>query len=135
MTDIFNERAMQGLFTSMNQHVPTKRRSLEHLLNEQDPCYQGKDGSSYKLDPNELRLLASLLDIEDVPRLKVPLLIMTDTSYGDGYWKVIGKIEVKVISRLIGREPEKEDEMRIFYPCLKEVRDKLPTATNTVFSY
>ena len=71
----------------------------------------------------------------DRSRLKLPILIMTDTSYGDGYWKVLGKIEVKVMSRLIGRQPEREDEMRIFYPYLKDIRDKLPTTTNTVFSY
>jgi len=39
------------------------------------------------------------------------------------------------MSRLIGRQPEREDEMRIFYPYLKDIRDKLPTTTNTVFSY
>jgi len=42
---------------------------------------------------------------------------------------------VKVVSRIIGREPEKEGEMRMFYPYLKEIRDKLPTSSNTVFSY
>ncbi len=75
------------------------------------------------------------MEPEERGRLKLPILIMTDTSYGDGYWKVIGTLEVKVLSRLIGREPEKDDEMRVFYPYLKEIRDKLPTATNTVFSY
>jgi len=45
----------------------------------------------------------------------------------------MGKVEV--ISKLIGREPEKEDEMRLFYPYFKDVRDKLTTTTNAVFSY
>jgi len=135
MVEIFNERAMQRLFVNMNQHVPVKRRSLDALLKEKEPVYQGKDGSIYKLDPKELSLLAGLLDEDDRTKLKIPILIMTDTSYGEGYWKVIGKIEVKVLSRLIGREPEREDEMRVFYPYLKEIRDKLPTTTNTVFSY
>lgn len=135
MTDIFNERAMQRLFANMNQHVPVKRRSLEALLNDDDPKYQGKDGAVYSLARKELELLAELVDDEDRSRLKLPILIMTDTSYGDGYWKVMGKIEVKVISRLINRQPEREDEMRIFYPYLKDIRDRLPTTTNTVFSY
>jgi uncharacterized protein (UPF0216 family) len=89
----------------------------------------------YSLARKELKLLAELVDDEDRSRLKLPILIMTDTSYGDGYWKVMGKIEVRVMSRLIGRQPEREDEMRIFYPYLKDIRDKLPTTTNTVFSY
>ena len=109
MTDIFNERAMQRLFANMNQHVPVRRRSLEFLLKEPDPSYQGKDGSVYKLDRQELLLLAELLDEEDLPKLKLPILIMTDPSYGDGYWKGKGRMEVKALSKLIGREPEKED--------------------------
>lgn len=135
MGDIFNERAMQRLFTDMNQHVPVKRRSLEQLLDDPDPSYEGKDGRRYELDREELIFLSGLLDEDEPSRLKLPILIMTDTSYGEGYWKIIGKLEVKVISRIIGREPEREDEMRVFYPYLKEIRDKLPTATNTVFSY
>lgn len=135
MCELFNERAMQRLFTNMNQHVPVKRRSLQQLLLDQDPSYIGKDGRTYRVDRQELKALSNLIDPEDHGRLKLPILIMTDTSYGDGYWKVIGTLEVKVLSRLIGRQPEREDEMRIFYPYLKEIRDKLPTATNTVFSY
>ena len=135
MSDIFNERAMQRLFSNMNQHVPVKRRSLSALLEDPDPAYEGRDGRMYKLDRKELLILASLLDGEEAAHLKLPILIMTDTSYGDGYWKIIGRIEVKALSQLIGREPEKDDEMRVFYPYLKEIRDKLPTSTNTVFSY
>ena len=135
MGDLFNEMAMQRLFTNMNQHVPVKRRSLQQLLDDPDPSYLGKDGRTYRLDRKELTVLSELLEPEERSRLKIPILIMTDTSYGDGYWKVIGALEVKVLSRLIGREPEKDDEMRVFYPYFKEIRDTLPTATNTVFSY
>ncbi len=135
MGDIFNERAMQRLFTNMNQHVPAKRRSLGQLLEDPDPAYEGKDGKRYRIGRKELEYLLNFVEDEESSRLKLPILIMTDTSYGDGYWKVIGKYEVRVISRIIGRQPEKEDEMRIFYPYLKEIRDRLPTATNTVFSY
>ncbi len=135
MSDIFNERAMQRLFSNMNQHVPAKRRSLKQLLEDPDPSYEGKDGRRYRLGREELEFLSGFLDDDESSRLKLPILIMTDTSYGDGYWKIIGKLEVKVVSCIIGREPEKEDEMRVFYPYLKEIRDKLPTASNTVFSY
>ncbi|HUT27122.1 MAG TPA: DUF61 family protein [Methanomassiliicoccales archaeon] len=135
MSDIFNERAMQRMFINMNQHVPTKRRSLAVLLEEKDPIYQGKDGHTYHIKRTELELLARFLDEDDLSRLKLPIFLMTDPTYGDGYWKIIGKIEVKVLSKFIDREPEKEDEMRIFYPHLKEIRDKFPTATNTIFSY
>jgi len=119
----------------MNQHVPVKRRSLAALLNENDPAYQGKDGHVYHINKAELVFLSQFLDEDERSRLKLPILLMTDTSYGDGYWKIMGRIEVKVLSKIICREPEKEDEMRIFYPYLKDIRNKLPTATNAIFSY
>ena len=135
MSDLLNERTMQGLFTSMNQHIPVKRRTLEQLLSDPEPSYQARDGRVYRLDRSELLLLFELLGPEERSALKLPILIMTDTAYGEGYWKVMGRVEVKALSALIGREPEREDEMRVFYPYLKEIRDRLPTTTTTVFSY
>jgi uncharacterized protein (UPF0216 family) len=46
---------------------------------------------------------------------------------------VIGRTEVKVVSKLIEREPEKEDEMLIFYPQLHHLRKTLPTTTNVMY--
>jgi len=135
MSDLLNERTMQGLFTSMNQHIPVKRRTLEQLLSDPEPSYQARDGRVYRLDRSELLLLFELLGPEERSSLKLPILIMTDIAYGEGYWKVMGRAEVKALSALIGREPEREDEMRVFYPYLKEIRDRLPTTTTTVFSY
>ena len=45
----------------------------------------------------------------------------------------MGRLEVRLISRLINREPEREDEMRIFYPHLLEIRKMLPTTTNSMY--
>jgi uncharacterized protein (UPF0216 family) len=125
---MFNEKAMQSMLSSMNSHVPAKRASLADLLDSKDPAYEGKDGTRYELDPKELRLIASCVDPWETDRVKIPLLLVTDTSYEQGQWKVMGKMETKIISKLIGREPEKADEMLIFYPHLKELREKLPTA-------
>ncbi|HPD09065.1 MAG TPA: DUF61 family protein, partial [Methanomassiliicoccales archaeon] len=118
MSDLLNERTMQGLFTSMNQHIPVKRRTLEQLLSDPEPSYQARDGRVYRLDRSELLLLFELLGPEERSSLKLPILIMTDTAYGEGYWKVMGRAEVKALSAIIGREPEREDEMRVFYPYL-----------------
>ena len=124
---MFTERAMQSLLSSMNAHVPSKRASLADLLDLQHPYYEAKDGTRYELDPKELRLIASTIDPWDIDRLKIPLLLVTDTSYEQGQWKVMGKLEVRVISKLIGREPDKPDEILVFYPHLKELRKLLPT--------
>jgi uncharacterized protein (UPF0216 family) len=124
---MFNEKAMQSLLSSMNAHVPSKRTSLADLLDQKQPYFEGKDGSRYDIDPKELRLIASKVDPWETDRVKIPLLLVTDTGYEQGQWKVMGKIETKIISRLIGREPEKPDEMLIFYPHLIELQKLLPT--------
>jgi uncharacterized protein (UPF0216 family) len=60
---------------------------------------------------------------------------MTDTAYeSGGAWKVMGRVEVKVVSQIVGREPEFPDQMRLFHPHMVKLRSVLPTATTTMFS-
>jgi uncharacterized protein (UPF0216 family) len=132
---MFEESSFRKLIEIMNRHVPSRRRSLADLLEEGDAQYQGKDGVHYRIKRKELELLASMLDESEKQRLKLPIIIMTDTSYGEGgAWKVMGKLEVKVISRIIEREPESPEEIRIFHPHMVMIRKALPTATTTLYA-
>ena len=130
---MFDERVLEKLFKNMNQHVPSQRPNLAELLASSDPCYIGKDGRTYHLNREELKLISANLDPWDWSRLKIPILLMTDTTYEAGCWKVMGRLEVRLVSRLINREPEREDELRIFYPHLLEIRKLLPTTTNSMY--
>ena len=123
------------LMEMMNRHVPTKRISLAELLRSKEAGYQGKDGVNYHIKRKELDLLASLLDPYEREKLKLPIIVMTDTSYeGGGAWKVMGKLEVKVVSKIVGREAEFPDQMRLFHPHMIKLRSELPTATTTMFA-
>ena len=128
-----DERVMAKLLQSMNEHIPPKRKSIADMLDEPDPSYEGKDGRRYAVSKDELKRLASFADPWDLGRIKIPLLLMTDTSYGTGYWKIIGRAETTLISRLINREPEKVDEILIFYPQLNDLRRQFPTTTNAMY--
>ncbi|MGD0817541.1 MAG: DUF61 family protein [Methanomassiliicoccales archaeon] len=130
---MLDERVMERLIRNMNEHIPAKRKSLATMLDEDDPFYEGKDGKHYNVSKDELKKIAACADPWDLDRIKIPILLMTDTNYGDGYWKVIGKTETRLVSRLIDREPEKEDEIILFYPQLNELRRLLPTATNAMY--
>jgi uncharacterized protein (UPF0216 family) len=130
---VFSDKTLAKMFQSMNEHIPAVRPNLADLLESKEPAYKGKDGRSYLVDRKELELLAKNLDKWDWPRLKIPILLMTDTSYEGGMWKVIGRTEVSVISKIIGREPEREDEILIFYPQLMDIRKLLPTCTNCMY--
>jgi uncharacterized protein len=130
---MLDEKVMERLIRSMNEHIPPKRKSLAAMLEEAEPYYEGKDGKRYSVSKDELKRLAACADPWDLDRIKIPILLMTDTSYGSGYWKVIGKAETRLISRLINREPEKVDEIVIFYPQLNDLRRQFPTATNAMY--
>lgn len=130
---MFDEATLKKLLLAMNQHLPKQRRPLSELLLEKEPRYYGKDGHSYRLDKSELVFIASLLDSLDKARLRLPILLMSDTSYEGGAWKVTGKVEARLISKILGREIDSEDEIRLYYPHLSEVRKKLPTTTTIMF--
>lgn len=130
-----DESQIRRLLESMNRHVPSKRVSLAELLKAPEAEYQGKDGVRYHIKRKELEYLAGLVDTWDHGRLKLPIIIMTDTSYeAGGAWKVMGRLEVRVVSKIVEREPEFEDQMRLFHPHMVKLRTALPTATTTMFS-
>lgn len=125
--------AFEKFIASMNRHLPAFRKRLVDLLDEKEPSYTGKDGNTYTISKNEIEYIESLLDDAGKESLRLPILIMTDTSYPGGAWKVSGRLEVKVVSKIINREPESEEEIRIFYPHLMELRKRLPTATTCLY--
>jgi uncharacterized protein (UPF0216 family) len=130
-----NETQLRKLLEVMNRHVPSKRVSLAELMRSKEAEYQGKDNVVYHVKRKELDLLASMLDPGERGRLKLPIIIMTDTSYEQGgAWKVMGKLEVKVVSKIVGRDPEFPDQMRLYHPHMVKLRSELPTATTTMFS-
>lgn len=130
-----DDTQMRLLLESMNRHVPPKRTSLAELLKTKEAEYQGRDGIRYRIKRQELDYLATIVDPWDQGKLKLPIIVMTDTAYeSGGAWKVMGRVEVKVVSQIVGREPEFPDQMRLFHPHMVKLRSVLPTATTTMFT-
>ncbi|MGD0057362.1 MAG: DUF61 family protein [Methanomassiliicoccales archaeon] len=130
---MFDDKTLERLVVHMNRHVPSTRRRLSEMHLEKEPVYVGRDGTAYHVSHEELEVLASHLDEFDRSALKIPILIITDTSYPGGAWKVMGKVEAKVISLMIGKEMESTDEIRLFHPHVHELRRILPTATTVLY--
>lgn len=133
MTVFGSENSARRILASMNRHVPSRRLNLGQLLEMERPCYRDRDGNEYYIDKEEIEFIASLLAPWDRDRIKLPIVIMTDASEG-GMWRVLGKLEVIVVSKIVGRKPEFEDRMRLFHPHMVELTNRLPTATTTMFS-
>lgn len=130
---MFDDSTLQRFVTVMNRHLPAQRRLLLELLEEKDPHYEGKDGNRYRLDRAELIYLDSLLDFFDKGKLRLPILVMTDTGSDTGAWKVTGKVEAKVIAKVLERDLDTEDMVRFYNPHLHELRKKLPTTTTVMY--
>ena len=95
---MFDERVMEKLIRNMNEHIPSTRKSLAAMLDEGEPFYEGKDGRHYIVSKDELKKIAAVADPWDLNRIKIPILLMTDTSYGTGYWKVSPRESIRAMS-------------------------------------
>lgn len=130
---MFDDPSFQKFVSSMNTHLPAQKRSLAELLADEDPAYMGKDGHRYCVDRAELEYLASIVPEVDRGKVRLPILVMTDTGADSGAWKVTGRVEAKLVAMILKRDPDAEDMVLFYYPHLHELRRKLPTTTSVMF--
>ena len=130
---MFTESSLQKFLSIMNSHLPLRRRSFNELMEEADPYYECKDGHRIRIAKKELLWIATILDEQELGRLRLPVILMSDTSTETGAWKASGKVEAKLLGKVVGKEPDPEDEIRLYFPHLNDLRRKLPTTTTVMF--
>ena len=124
---------IENIIRDMNRHIPVARKTLlEHLESGED-AYLTKDGQRCSMDRKEMELLAGKCTEIEKMRLRIPIFVSTDTSYEAGAWKVEGRTEVAVVSKLLNKRAYKEDYLRLYYPDLKDLRKMLPSVISIVF--
>ena len=64
---------------------------------------------------------------------KLPIFISTDTNSEHGGWKVDGRTEVAVLSRVLNRRVHSEDRMAVYYADIAELKKVIPGLIFTVF--
>jgi len=113
-------------------NVNFRRKTLRELLEEEKP-HVIINGRRHRIKKRELNLLRELSDTLD---LKIPIVLEVDASLESGTVRISGREEVKVISRILGRELNpfsEEDTLYIYKPELRIVRRHLPTTTIYLF--
>ncbi|ADT84652.1 DUF61 family protein [Thermococcus barophilus] len=118
----------------INLHLPRARKSLAKLLNEDVPKVQLRDGSFHYFKKEELEYLQSLLDVEELEKLHLPIVLEITTAW-HGYFRVRGKVEVKVIEKVLGTYDILEEKVEVTLPryLLPKIRRTLPTTTTYAF--
>jgi uncharacterized protein (UPF0216 family) len=118
----------------LNRHLASSKMDLSKLLESEEPSVVLKDGSIHSFDVEELRRIAEILPVELYKVLKLPIFIeLSSSKYGPGTARVSGRTECIIISKILGKECT-GDEMFIYRPDLRKIRNKLKTSTQHLFT-
>ena len=118
----------------VNLHLPSRRPTLERLLMEDEPRVRLRDGSESHFRRSELEYIAGLLEEDEIKILRLPIILEISTVHR-GYFRVRGRVEVKVIEKVLGTYNELEEKLEGLYPryLIPRVRRVLPTTTTYAF--
>lgn len=133
----FEKKMSLKLLQTLNRHLPKKRKTLRELLEEDKPGVAAMDGSTHVFDKKELEKLASMLEDWEHDKLRLPIYLEMSSSMERGAIKISGRIECRIIGRLLHGEEagmEEKDSTVIYYPHLKKIRKELPTTTQYMFT-
>lgn len=127
---ISEEGVLRKLLEHMNSQVPSKRMRLSELLAMPEPHYVGRDGSEYAISKEELRLTKDSLDLLGIEDIKLPIVIIADSSQDQSAWRVEGETECALILHLLGKSnPERKDRIFLYAPHIATLRRMVPTVT------
>jgi len=118
----------------VNIHLPATRPTLAQLLQEDEPKVKLRDGTYHHFKRSELEYLLSIIDRGEEYRLRIPIVLEVSTLYR-GYFRVRGRVEVKVIDKILGTYDILEEKSEALYPryLLPRIRRRLPTTTTYAF--
>jgi hypothetical protein len=97
------------------------------------PGIKGKDNAFFIIDKAELDLMAKSLPRFLWSRLRLPMLIEMSPDFGNGAARVQGEPEAELVSKILGKERPQAKQIIIYLPEVRELRRKLPTATQYAF--
>ena len=126
-------RDVTKMLAGMNSSAPAAKVSLLDLADSDDPSFRTRSGTTVDIDRTEIDLLMSVCTEMEKIRLRLPITMVTDTSGEMSTWRIDGKTETAVISRILGKPLIKEDSVRIYYPDYQILREKLPTSIVTMY--
>ncbi|BDZ69543.1 DUF61 family protein [Methanobacterium petrolearium] len=124
------ENLLKKQILSLNRHLPRRRKNLKELLEEEKPHVMGTDGTRHRFKRDELKKIASMIPEGMWERLKLPIYIEIDSDRSGS--RISGKIECDLICQILNKE-DCGEEIYIYRPDIKVVRQKFPTTSQYIF--
>lgn len=124
---------VESILAESNSNVPVSRRTLMDHLENGGFSYRTSRGEAFEMDPSEIQAIARFCTDAEKIRLRMPIIVSTDTSAEGGAWKVDGETETSVVSKILGKRPYRKDMLRFYNPNLADLRRKFPTTVVLAF--
>ena len=81
----------------------------------------------------EIEYLSTICDQIDRMYLRLPIFVSTDITGEETCWKVDGRIECKIIAKVLDRAWHDEETIRIFPSDYRVLLKRLPTTTAILY--
>lgn len=126
-------RDISRMIAGMNRNMPVKRRSLTDYLENGGNTYETKSGETCSFEPECLEYLSDICTEQEKLTLRLPIFVSTDPASESGGWKVEGRTEVAVVSRILNRRVHSDDRMSVYYADLIALKKRIPGLIFTLF--
>lgn len=124
---------VDSIMSDLNRNLAAEKVPLTEMKDGRR-SYRMRDGSMIEVPGDQIDVLWDACDDEMRLRLKVPIYVATDVSAEVSAWKVEGVAEAGAIASLLGKTVRKAGFLRLYYPDLKILREKIPDCLIMVFS-
>ncbi|MCL2712853.1 MAG: DUF61 family protein [Methanomassiliicoccaceae archaeon] len=124
---------IEHILSGINDHAPVARRSLAEYIDSNDLTYRTRSNHVCELTRNEIDILNNICEEREKLTLRLPIMVMTDTSFTESVWKIEGRTEVSVVSKLLSKRSLRDDLIHLYHPHLRELQKMLPNSVTVLF--
>ena len=126
-------RDIARMIAGLNSNIPMHRRTLMDYIENGNYEYYTKAGDTVSFPRESIDYLDTVTDNSEKILLRLPVFVSTDTAAERASWKIDGRTEVAVFSRVLGKRVHSADKLPIYYPDLAELKKKIPGLVFTLF--
>jgi len=130
---MMSSKALAKMIEAMNRHMPTKRRTLKDMLEDEDPSIKAKDGNEYIIEKRELEFIAENVDEIDWNRFNIPILLEMNYLNGETVIFIRDKLHQQFLKKVFGFDRVVKDSLMIYPYEMQKIRKKLRTASQVIF--